>query len=306
MQCYPAKTDAPRQVPLAVVQLDYQTTHDLIKILSDIRFRLLSIVPPLSTIGVTLVSTQAFGIFSPFNTFMVGLMGFFTILGIVLYDLRNSGLYNAAVHRAKVLEKVMGCVRYGTEIIEVTDLDRKRSDQTIPIDAVGLTAVRFRPQEPGGAHYQRAISFLRFLGFEVSHDPALALIYSVLLGAWVFPIAKGALVLTGLLLQRSGMHSWTNGTGLATSAASFLITIVGAYAFWRALTAADLPRVVTALYSPTKDALDEPPWRPDFLIASRDAFNEKPSWTRKLHLIRHKNDPRLFKLVLRWVRQALT
>ena len=35
----------------------------------------------------------------------------------MLYDLRNSGLYDGLIHRANLIEKVMGCIRDGTEAI---------------------------------------------------------------------------------------------------------------------------------------------------------------------------------------------
>ena len=117
----------PAGVPFAAAQLDYQVTQDLVKMHTDIRFRLLSILPPIAAASVALVSAQTVGL-SPFSMVAVGLMGFFLTLGFVLYDLRNSDLYNACVHRAKILECVMGFVRQGNETIVTS-----RSLETAPL-----------------------------------------------------------------------------------------------------------------------------------------------------------------------------
>src|SRR5712691_4946195 len=105
----------------------------------------------------------------------VGLMGFFLVLGIVLYDLRNSELYNALVHRAKVLEELMGCMRIGVPA-EAVQPARPQIVAATPEAATALATAEDSARAggpsgyegPGGVHTQRAISFIRFLGFDVS------------------------------------------------------------------------------------------------------------------------------------------
>jgi hypothetical protein len=83
---------APRD-PLA---LDYQWTNEQIKLLTDIRFRLLALLPPLVAIAVTVLSTATLGgPVSPVAMVGVGILGFFITLGAVIYDLRHSQLYDA-------------------------------------------------------------------------------------------------------------------------------------------------------------------------------------------------------------------
>jgi hypothetical protein len=200
------KAEYAEFVSFPAAQLDYQVTHDLVKMLTDIRFRLLTILPPIAAASVALVSSQTVGL-SPFSMFAVGLLGFFLTLGIILYDLRNSDLYNACVHRAKILEGVMRFVRSGKEGIKPTSpLEEPALLRTVA--AIGKT-MRNVPVTapidrtvppvawPGGPHTQRARRYLRFLGlFEVAHGSALALIY----GTLDFPNCKGLLSLRRILL----------------------------------------------------------------------------------------------------------
>jgi hypothetical protein len=88
--------------------LDYQWTNEQIKLLTDIRFRLLVLVPPLVAVGVTLLSNPTFGGgTSPLAMIGVGLLGLSITFGVVLYDLRNSQLYDALINRAMLVERKM-------------------------------------------------------------------------------------------------------------------------------------------------------------------------------------------------------
>jgi hypothetical protein len=91
------RTKPPTRDSLA---LDYQWTNEQIKLLTDIRFRLLVLVPPLVAVGVTLLSNPTFGGgASPLAMIGVGLLGLSITFGVVLYDLRNSQLYDALINR---------------------------------------------------------------------------------------------------------------------------------------------------------------------------------------------------------------
>jgi hypothetical protein len=223
--------------------LDYEVTQDLVKMHTDIRFRLLAILPPIAAAGVALVSAPAVGL-SPFSLFAIGSMGFLLTLGCVLYDLRNSDLYNACVHRAKILEGVMGFVRSGDETIPISP-----STETALPEGAAPPAKEPNKRWAGGAHRQRAVRYLNFLGLPVSHGSALALVYGVLLGAWVFPIAKGLLIGIAYLVIAWKLGSpMSSGSGFTTSLLAFALAFSGAYAFWRALNATDAPNAVHGLY----------------------------------------------------------
>src|SRR4051812_2529842 len=117
MQGPPEKTLSVRLVPPSTSSAklaDYQWTNEQIKLLTDIRFRLLAFVPPAVAAVVTLLSSTILGSVSPSPLVMasVGFLGFRIMLGIVLYDLRNSQLYNALIHRAALIEKSLEIESY--------------------------------------------------------------------------------------------------------------------------------------------------------------------------------------------------
>src|SRR3954462_2934075 len=90
------KRTIDENVSREIAQLDYQVTQDMIKMLTDIRFRLLAILPPISAASVALV--QARTLDTPIVTGALGVLGFCIILGLLIYELRNSELYNTLIH----------------------------------------------------------------------------------------------------------------------------------------------------------------------------------------------------------------
>jgi len=139
-----------RKVPFEVAQIDYQWTNEHIKLLTDIRFRLLTIATPLVGVAVTLLSSQtvASSTSTPAPsaatatlTAAVGIFGFILTWGVVLYDLRNSQLYNALVHRAKLLERVLGCVGSGHESIHAPGSVPRRASRFVQLQREGVPLV---------------------------------------------------------------------------------------------------------------------------------------------------------------------
>lgn len=124
--------------------------------LTDVRFKLLALVPPVSGTAIGLVSTDLAAFEgSPLPRTIIALLGFVVTLGIVFYDLRNSQIYNALFHRGRALEQELN----------------------IP-----------------GPFTQKPPKSLRFLFVvQIWHDRALAYIYGAVLGAWIFPIGCGLL-----------------------------------------------------------------------------------------------------------------
>ena len=91
----------PESVDVATLRAEYQVAVDFIKVLTDIRFRCLAFVTATAAVANALLP----GTGRPGLRIALGSLGFFTTVGIVVYELRNSQLYEAAIHRAKVLEK---------------------------------------------------------------------------------------------------------------------------------------------------------------------------------------------------------
>ena len=91
---------------------------EVFALLADIRFKLLAFVPSIVGATVALVSKEH----DQRVIVAVSALGFMATLGILLYELRNSELYNAAVYRARVLEGELG----------LTGAVARRSDQSTP------------------------------------------------------------------------------------------------------------------------------------------------------------------------------
>jgi hypothetical protein len=83
------------------LRLDYDQTAQLLRTLIDVRFKLLAFVPTIAGTAVAL-----FGKPRPAAELLaVGLLGLTATLGIFMYELRNSQLYDAARRRARELER---------------------------------------------------------------------------------------------------------------------------------------------------------------------------------------------------------
>lgn len=155
--------------------------------LTDVRFKLLALVPSVSGIAIGLISKDL-GAFeqAPLSRLIVAVFGLCVTLGIVFYDQRNSQIYDALSHRGRELERAL--------------------------EISGPFSVR-----PGRA--------LKFLGVvTIWHDRGLAFIYGSVLGAWVFPIACGLLWLLPAEVGPSGVSVPTMGAGVA--ALSVVVAVV--------------------------------------------------------------------------------
>jgi hypothetical protein len=145
------------------LELDYEQTGQVFRLFADIRFKLLALVPAIAGVGTALAGKDGV---KPEVQLALGLLGLVATLGILLYELRNSELYNWAIHRAKHLERELG----------------------LSVSALGA------PQ--GGVFGERVPAHHRFLGMVlIKHDPALGLVYGSALGAWTWVAASGLLTL---------------------------------------------------------------------------------------------------------------
>ena len=167
-------------------------------------------------------------------------MGFVLTLDLVLYDLRNSGIYDGCIHRAKMLEGILREARY---------------------------------ESSGGAYRQRLPSYYRLFWVPVKHDAALALAYGAALGAWMFPISKGGAILVGQFIKWEWESvGWSGSRGTATSAIALLTALASAFILFRSLTAADNPRAANALTTATETS-DQ--WNIKVRNEARNGVNKK-------------------------------
>jgi hypothetical protein len=138
-------------------RLDYEQTLGAWRLLTEIRFKLLALVPTVAGTAVGLLSTSELG---RTEEAVLSLLGFVVTVGIVFYDQRNNQLYNAVIGRAAFLEGVLK--------LKVAPEDKPHQG--------GL--MRSRPEDPRHLFGRLAMR----------HDRALALIYGSVLGSWMFPL----------------------------------------------------------------------------------------------------------------------
>jgi len=147
------ETDADR------LRLDYQQTTDLLRDLTDARFKLLALVPTLSGTAVALIGRPT----SSVALLAVGVLGLTATLGVLTYELRNSALYDYALHRACELE-----------------------------GALGFRSIR--GTATGGLFTDRPAQRLRLLRLvSVDRERGFALVYGASVAGWTYLVAWGLL-----------------------------------------------------------------------------------------------------------------
>ena len=83
------------------LRLDYEQTSQLLRTLTDIRFRLIAFVPTFAGVSVALFAQPRPAV----ELLAIGTLGLVATFGIYLYELKNSQLYAAAAGRARELER---------------------------------------------------------------------------------------------------------------------------------------------------------------------------------------------------------
>jgi hypothetical protein len=142
------------------LRLDYNETTDLMRGLTDVRFKLVAFVPTISGAAIAILGHGR----STSELLAVGMLGLVATVGIVIFDLRNTQLLDYAVLRAQILEEKLGLVSI------------------------------FEPGRSGGLFSERPGRDLRVFGLAgVGHDRGLALVYSAAIGGWCYIVAWGAL-----------------------------------------------------------------------------------------------------------------
>jgi hypothetical protein len=141
------------------LRLDYEQTTGQINALTDVRFKLLGIVPTvaLAAVGIAGAHPSTGGLIG------VGVLGLVATVGILLYELRNTETLAAALYHARDLAR----------LLELRAPDgRQESD--------GVTG------PPGRQHRL-------FRTLTVGQDEALGLVYGAALGGWSYLLVWGVL-----------------------------------------------------------------------------------------------------------------
>ena len=83
------------------LRLDYEQSTQSLRTLADIRFKLLAFVPTISGAAVAFMGAHR----TAAELLAVGVIGLAATVGVLLYELENSALYDVVVERAVVLEE---------------------------------------------------------------------------------------------------------------------------------------------------------------------------------------------------------
>jgi hypothetical protein len=140
------------------LRLDYECTTAQISALTDVRFKLLALVPTIATAAVAFAGDHP----STGVLISVGLLGLLATTGILLYELGNTATLDAALYRADDLERRLGL-----------DVNGGQTDR--------------------GAATRSTRQHRLFGTVTVGQDQALGLVYGAALGGWGYLLAWGAL-----------------------------------------------------------------------------------------------------------------
>jgi hypothetical protein len=169
-----------------LLRVEYTQTTDLLRTLTDVRFKLLTFVPTIAGTAVALLGRHT----RPAELLAVGALGLAATIGIVLYELHNTLVYEYALGRAEELEAKLG---------------------------LGLYTRR--------PHY--------------AHDRPLAIVYAVVVGAWTYLVAWGA-------LAAASVGDAQVFGGLIAAAVAVLVGVELERRRWKEGAAAAAPSAVTS------------------------------------------------------------
>ena len=141
------------------LRLDYDQTAQLLRTLTDIRFKLIAFVPTIAAVSVGLFGKPRPAV----ELLAIGLLGLTATLGILVYELRNSQIYAAAAKRAEELVRLLG----------------------FP-SALG--------EGPGGLFSEHPPVTIRLVGvFPTTRLAGLGLVYGAALAGWTYLVSWGLL-----------------------------------------------------------------------------------------------------------------
>jgi hypothetical protein len=176
-----------------LLKLDYERTASVVAMLTDVRFKLLALVPTISGVGVAVAEGR-----SEHQSLAIGVLGTLATLGVLIYELRNTDMYDAALHRAKWLERQLG-MRFSSPHAEPGMLGGVYGE---------------RPSRRDHDHPDPRFAF----GLTVWHDMGLALVYSAAMTGWGFVVSSSGFEVAGVAPETA------RDVGLAGAALLGLLT----------------------------------------------------------------------------------
>jgi hypothetical protein len=157
----------------SVVLADYERTCEVIKTLVDVRFRLAAFVPILTSAAAVLITSDSLALDALERGFLSA-GGLLLLLGISIYDLRNTQHYNSAVGRAEFLEA------------EELHLPKAPEDSH-----VGVYGTRRDTTANVKAKKRHQFGLRRIgIGLPIRHGTGLSMAYGAAVGAWVWALVS--------------------------------------------------------------------------------------------------------------------
>lgn len=163
------------------LRLDYEQTTGQISGLTDVRFKLLGIVPTVAAAAVGIAGAHP----STGGLIGLGLLGLVSTVGILIYELRNTETLAAALYHARDVARLLG----------LRGPDGRN--------------------DPGGVIRPSGHPHRLFGTMTVGQDQALGLVYGAALGGWSYLLVWG--VLHGLHV--SGARAIAGAIGVCCAAA---------------------------------------------------------------------------------------
>ena len=88
-----------------LLKTDYEVANSYYAMLADIRLKLIAVIPTITGVGVLFLSRSDI---TPETAVAASLLGLLATFGVILYDLRNTHLYDAVQQRLQVTEWRLG------------------------------------------------------------------------------------------------------------------------------------------------------------------------------------------------------
>lgn len=152
---------------------DYERTCEVIKTLVEVRFRLVAFIPILTGAAAVLITRDGTELDSLERGFLAA-GGVAFLIGVSIYDLRNTQHYNSAIGRAEFLEE------------QVLRFPKSPED-----NHVGVYGSRQDTNANLSVDHRRHFGFgPTGRGIPIRHGTGISLAYGAALGAWVWALTS--------------------------------------------------------------------------------------------------------------------
>jgi len=143
------------------LRLEYENGSELLRGLTETRFRLLALVPTLAGAVVALINAHE----SAVELLAIGLLGLSASIGVLIYELRNGEIQSAVAQRVAEVERVL--LPHGPLVV----VPRNRLLGLVPVSRTGALALVYGAAL-GGWGYLVAWGALRAAGATGAARPA--------------------------------------------------------------------------------------------------------------------------------------